>query len=226
LYDRLLSEYEFERRLKKEPVTSVAVEPLRQTVAPKEIVKPEPVKQVVVADAPPPVFDEQVEAEQFFEAVEPWVPDPNDFFDCTLASRLGPVAIIGELSNQQLVWIHERDITVRPSGHSVCLPKGTKTVVRLALNTKNPRFSFRALECQVMVDGEQKESHATGEITYWTGSLGSVRMDCGCTIAVGTASRDDQLDLNIRDRVEFDIVFSEKLQKFVGRDITVLGTKE
>jgi hypothetical protein len=96
--------------------------------------------------------------------------------------------------------------------------------VRLALNTKNPRFQFRALECQI--EDEQKESHATGAITYWTGSLGSARMGCGCSIGIGTASRDDQLDLNVGDRVEFDIVFSEKLQKVLGKNITVLGTKE
>jgi hypothetical protein len=32
--------------------------------------------------------------------------------------------------------------------------------------------------------------------------------------------------LNVGDRVEFDIVFSEKLQKVLGKNITVLGTKE
>lgn len=187
--------------------------------------KPKPKIEVIVpeAQAAPPII-EQTEAEQVIEAVEPWIPDPNDFFDCTLSSRLGAAVIIGELSNQELVWVHERDITVRPNGHSLCLPKGTKMFVRLALNTKNPRFQFRALECQI--EDEQKESHATGAITYWTGSLGSARMGCGCSIGIGTASRDDQLDLNVGDRVEFDIVFSEKLQKVLGKNITVLGTKE
>ena len=51
-------------------------------------------------------------------------------------------------------------------------------------------------------------------------------MPCCCSISIATPSRDDQLDLDVGDRVEFDIVFSEKLHKFLGRNITVLATEE
>ena len=213
--DRLLAAYEQEqgRLLKAKPV--VAVEHLRETVYTEEVAE--------IANVAPPIIqiDEQAETEVFFETLAaeeapPFIPRTDEWFDCTLKDKLhNSYSAILELSNGQLVWCHERDFTVRNAGHSLC-QKGAKAVVRIEKNLEARRYEFRALECQLIVDGEEKESHVTGEITHWTGSLGSARMGCGCSLQIATASRYEELELAVGDHVEFDVVWKDKLQKWVG----------
>jgi hypothetical protein len=226
LYDQLLLDYELKQRAKLKPVTTVSTVPLRET--PQETVV-EPVKTAsgkftlsdrgqaqVVADVTPTiqVIDEVAEAEQFIEAVEPWIPDPNDWYEARLKfAMVDKQFLVAELENLEEVWIPERDITRRPA-HSLCLPVSTSLLVRLEPNVANHRFRYRGLECQI--DGEPTETHATGEITHWCGTFGGARMSCGCNIFVMAPSRYDQLELDTGDKVAFEIKLSDKNKKYIG----------
>jgi hypothetical protein len=202
--DRFLARYEAEHPQKPEP-TVVFDSPLRIT---QESTQP----VTASATTTRAVVDEQIEVDEAF------VPDPRDWFDCVLSLKLQD-SIVGELSNGESVWICERDITVKNGGHSLCLPKDTRLAVRLEPNRRENSFRYSALECQVLDTEQPKETHATGTVLHWGGTLGGARMPCGCSIGIGTATRDEVLDLNPGDPVEFEIIFYPKKQKYIGINV-------
>lgn len=216
--DRLLAAYEDQQRVQP-PLTEakVVTAPLRKT----EEVKIEKVTAMKAAVAAPQVIDEEAEAQEFADAVaDPVEVDPNDWFECKLKYRLpAPKQIlIGELANGQAVYIHEREVTRCPA-HSLCLPPGTSLFVRIEVNKMSDgknhgRHQYRALECQI--DGDPTELHQRGTVSNWQGSYGGGRMECGCNIFLRT---DEQSDLNVGDRVEFDLTYSEKKRAWIGTNI-------
>jgi hypothetical protein len=168
------------------------------------------------------------ESEEFLSAVsEPdsdFVPSPDDWFVATLAYRLRHAAmVIANLSNGEKVLIHERNISAKP-GHGLCLPPGTPAAVRLELNPRATKWRFRAIECQI--EGEPMETHGRGFIEHWTGSLGSARMTCGCSVMIATANKNDTLDLKIGDEVEFKLKFLEKKNTWIGGNIRPIKEQE
>jgi hypothetical protein len=207
--DRLLADYEQfkERERLLEPQPEIAQESLRET--------PE---EPIVASVIPPVIS------------EPEVPNENDWFDGVIKNVLprGRDCVV-ELTNNSLAIVNEREFTEKDQGHSLCL-KGRPCWIRIKLNAPAHRhtYLYKGLECQVQIlAGDSKErSQNSGTVLNWTGSRGAARMDCGCSIQIGTASIDDQLDLSFGDRVEFDIAYNDKLHKWLGNNITVLGAEE
>jgi hypothetical protein len=179
----------------------------------------------MIASVVPPVIqiDEQAETDEFVDAMTaeeaPFTPDSADWFDCVLKSALsGGRDVVGELDNGQWVIINERDFTTKDQGHSLCL-KGRQAWVRLELNASAHRhhYLYRATEAQIKVIGSGKERiRGSGTIIVWNASMGAAKMPCGCSIQVGTSSRDEQLDLQFGDEVQFEIYFSTRLQKWLG----------
>ena len=201
---QLLAEYEQyqerERVLAGKP--AVAQESLRQTVE-------EPIVASVVSITP--VIQEQDEPES---------PNQLDWFDGVIKNVLprGRDCVV-ELMNNSLAIVNEREFTEKDQGHSLCL-KGRPCWIRIELNAPAHRrtYLYKGLECQVQVlTGDSKErSQGSGTILNWTGSLGAAKMPCACSIQVGTSSRDEQLDLQFGDEVQFEIYFSTRLQKWLG----------
>ena len=222
--ERWLSQYEFEHR-KKPPIVLDA--PLRIT---EEIVIP-PVAPTPPAATIPQIIDEQVEAEEFVDAIsayeEPLTVDPLDWFDCTLRSVLpGGRDVVGELENGALVIANERDFSLKDTGHSLCLT-GRQAWVRLELNAEahRHRYAYRAIEAQVVDGDERKRSPGAGTIISWNASMGAAKMDCGCSIGVGTRGADETVDLKVGDKVEFEIYYNARLKRHLG-NITVIETEE
>lgn len=151
--------------------------------------------------------------------------NPADWYDGVLKNKMNKAdATVAELANGELVFCHEREFTLKNMGHSICL-RGDRVWLRMAPNP-GLRCEYRALECQVQViAGEERDTRAMGNILNWDGSKGAARMDCGCSIQVGMDSKDDFLDLQFWDRVEFDIYFSERLGKFLGKILRSLGPR-
>jgi hypothetical protein len=55
----------------------------------------------------------------------------------------------------------------------------------------------------------------SGVIEYWTGKCGSCGRDCGCALFVKT-NKHYELLLNVGDRVEFQVCFSDYKGQFIG----------
>lgn len=228
--DRLLAAYEEEqKRQQQTQKTETVPAPIRKTDEVEIAARIAAAAQATI-ETNVQVIDEEAEAQEFLNvAADPVDVDPNDWFECVLKRRLPALPIlIGEFSNGQTVWIHEREVTRLP-GHSLCLPPGTPLFVRMEINKPkkgeiHKKYQYRALEAQI--DGEPVELHAQGTVTNWRGSYGGARRDCGCNIFLRTEGADVELGLNAGDRVEFDLMYSEKRHVWFGCNIRPTGEKE
>jgi hypothetical protein len=218
LYDQLLGEYELGRRLKKEPAVTVSIKPLRETIVSEEI-KPEPVKQVAVADVPPLVIDEQAEAEQFIEAVTPFIPNPNEWLWAEVHRwNADKKLLIVALSNGETVSCIPKLIVDSPGAHKACLAPKTTGSVRVEM----VKGKYRCLEA--IFEGETADEEI-GRIVKWDTDhrRGWVTRPCGDWIYVvddspgrGRFENTEEYVVGEADWISFQLVRSEKNDRFIG----------
>jgi hypothetical protein len=217
LYDRLLAEHEFKHR-SKVPAITVSIKPLRETIVSEEI-KPEPVKQVAVADVPPPAIDEQAEAEQFIKAVTPFIPNPHEWLWASVHKwNVDKQLLIVALSNGETVSCIPKLIVDSPGAHKACLAPKTTGSVRVEL----VRGKYRCIEA--VFEGETANEEI-GRIVKWDTDhrRGWVTRPCGDWIYVvddspghGRFENTQEYIVGEADWISFQLVRSEKNDRFIG----------
>jgi hypothetical protein len=205
LYDRLLSEYEFERRLKKEPVVTVSTEPLRETVVPEEIVKPEPVEQAAeIVEVTTPA---QTDVE------EPYSLSADDWFECVVqrVSRNGRTLVL-QLENATATCIQLK-ISESPGDHKCACLVGLVGACRLELVGD----VYRATELQVLVEPTTLREEA--RVTWRDPVLNICKAErpCGCRIFIGGIADEAVYgEINVGDDIVFDLERSRSKGNWIG----------
>ena len=200
--ERLLAEYE--QRLRTKPVATVSSEPLRQTIVPEEIVKQEPVEQVVVADVAPPIV---VTAATDYEL------NPDDWFECVVqrVSRNGR-ALILQLENTTATCV-PRKVTESPGDHGMACLVGMIGAVRLQI----VGGVYRALELQILK--EPSVLRETAKVA-WRDPLRNIFKavrPCGCEIFIaGILDEVIYGDIKVGDEVAFDLERSRSKGNWIG----------
>jgi hypothetical protein len=158
---------------------------------------------------------------------EAFDPKPEDWWKAKLVRVTADKRILStKLTNGDLVFIHERDITFAPHGHYFCLPcdGSTEVVVRIEPNPVNNTHRWRALEAQFVVE-EFEPLRERGHVQDWRpsgyGNCGSIRRFCQCGI-FAKGNDTDPTDFVPSDEVEFEVSFNERRGRFTAYDVKLV----
>jgi hypothetical protein len=152
---------------------------------------------------------------------ELWIPKPEDWYEAVLTMTAPNKGfIVGQLSNDESVWIHAKDITYGGTGkHHYCLPCDGSVAMSLRIERQeHSAFPYRAIECQIFAD-LKVTSREEGTVVYWRESYGSVRRPCGCTVFARQGKHDGGY-FPVGAPIVIDVAFSEVRGDFVGEVVS------
>jgi hypothetical protein len=214
--ERWLAEYEREQQLKAKPVTTISVQPLRETVEPQKmaVAVTVPIQKQVARP-----IDEQAEAKEFIEAVTPFIPNPNEWLWAEVHRwNVDKQLLIVVLSNGETVSCIPKLIVDSPGAHKACLAPKTTGSVRVEL----VRGKYRCLEA--IFEGETA-SEEIGQIVKWDTDhrRGWATRPCGDWLYIvddspghGRFENTEEYVVGEADWISFQLVRSEKNDRFIG----------
>jgi len=130
----------------------------------------------------PPAIPIENESSVETQAEDPWIPDPNDWFDCRIktsnASRNFVILIVDGVN--ETAFSNGNAFSRSPAAHSYCLERGTPCMARLARTATG----LRALEVVVEHDDDYTGREDEAVIRHWSdrNNIGSGERSCQCGI--------------------------------------------
>jgi hypothetical protein len=150
---------------------------------------------------------------------EEFKPESYDWYPAILDHVRPEInALMATLENGETVICFQHSITFSPQHHYLCQPPGTRMSVRIEPNSKflsgKSSIPWYAIEAQLEADENAEPVNETGVIEHWDENHGCARRDCGCTIFIKTNG--NFFPLNVGDRVDFQVEFSDFKGNFIG----------
>jgi hypothetical protein len=156
-------------------------------------------------------------------------PKPEEWYDAVLDFvNWSGHALSAKLTNGERAFFHPMDISITDHGHYYCVPIGVPLAVRIVRqDIKQRAYPYRCLEVVFVIDDYDPWQFQRGRITKWRGdgdgNYGVITRPCGCSLlALGNSEYPEQL--HVGDEVEFDTVFSTHKNKWIAKNMVVIGS--
>src|SRR5258706_11260793 len=166
---------------------------------------------------------EQQQQQEEPSASQEFNPKPAEWFAATLTHvNRENKTLTATLSNNERVWVYEREVKFSPGGHYFCLPTDGSIEFSVRIERQNHHlYPYRALEAQITSD-DFEPVRERGFVQDWRGNCGGIRRICKCAIFAPPNGSVNARSFFPGDEVEFDVDYSEIKKMYVAKNVELV----